>query len=390
MTTIKASGRDLELKGDQDIVFYPTDNIWISQGTKLIFEGTVPDNFEAKLQATSVTADRDIILPDSDGTLATQEWVNLQGFGSGGGGATALSALTDVDVTGAINGSVLKYNTTSSAWEIGTDNSGSGSSFDQSLNTTDNVTFNDVTVNGDLTVTGAATTSIQAGANIELDAANRVLVTDTPFRLASLTTTERNAIAAPDNGDLIYNSTTKAVESYVNGSWESASSTTFTKFVFTNSQPASSTANSAYIGETLGTWYECTFANAASTFGLSPDSADRDPTLQGITFSGNQFSGFEQGGTYEFHISPELYERTTTEGIRVHSWEVSTGAFSNMSVYSPGTASFNINGLSCNDHIIVTFEDATPANNWIRYSLDSDQSNIYWIGQAILHIKKIG
>ena len=40
--------------------------------------------------------------------------------------------------------------------------------------------------------------------------------------------------------------------------------------------------------------------------------------------------------------------------------------------------------------VIVTFEDATPANNWVRYILDSDQSQNYWIGQAILTIKKIG
>lgn len=59
----------------QDIVFYPDQHIWIKQGTKLIFEGTVPDDFEAKLQATAVTADRDIILPDEDGTLATQSYV---------------------------------------------------------------------------------------------------------------------------------------------------------------------------------------------------------------------------------------------------------------------------------------------------------------------------
>ena len=59
----------------QDIVFYPDQHIWIKQGTKLIFEGTVPDDFEAKLQATSVTADRDLILPDEDGTLATQAYV---------------------------------------------------------------------------------------------------------------------------------------------------------------------------------------------------------------------------------------------------------------------------------------------------------------------------
>jgi len=83
MTTIKATGRDLELKGDQDIVFYPADNIWISQGTKLIFEGTVPDNFEAKLQATSVTADRDIILPDTSGTIALTDAVGGQVFTNG-------------------------------------------------------------------------------------------------------------------------------------------------------------------------------------------------------------------------------------------------------------------------------------------------------------------
>ena len=74
---------DLDAGGDtkitsaegQDIVFYPDQHIWIKQGTKLIFEGTVPDDFEAKLQATAVTADRDIILPDEDGTLATQAYV---------------------------------------------------------------------------------------------------------------------------------------------------------------------------------------------------------------------------------------------------------------------------------------------------------------------------
>ena len=74
---------DLDTGGDtkitsaegQDIVFYPDQHIWIKQGTKLIFEGTVPDDFEAKLQATAVTADRDIILPDESGTLATQAYV---------------------------------------------------------------------------------------------------------------------------------------------------------------------------------------------------------------------------------------------------------------------------------------------------------------------------
>lgn len=158
MTTIKASGRDLELRGDQDIVFYPTDNIWISQGTKLIFEGTVPDDHEAKLQATAVTADRDIIIPDASGTLTLNE------------------KLTD-------------------------------GTFDMNVNS--------------LTVTGSGATSvIQASQDIELDATGAVIVKDTPLRLASLTTTQRNALT-PVNGDMIYNTTTNKIEMYANGAWGS-------------------------------------------------------------------------------------------------------------------------------------------------------------------------
>jgi len=76
-----ASG-ETEIRSPANLVLYPTDNIWISAGTKLIFEGTAPDDFEAKLQATTVTADRDVIIPDEDGTLATREWVNSQNFGT--------------------------------------------------------------------------------------------------------------------------------------------------------------------------------------------------------------------------------------------------------------------------------------------------------------------
>ena len=67
---ISTSTGDLEIQAPASIALYPTDNIWISQGTKLIFEGTTPDDFEVKVQATTVTADRDIILPDAAGTFA--------------------------------------------------------------------------------------------------------------------------------------------------------------------------------------------------------------------------------------------------------------------------------------------------------------------------------
>jgi hypothetical protein len=151
-----AVGDDLDLHSGADIALYPTGNIWIKQDTKLIFEGTVPDDFEIKLQALAATADRDIILPDASGTLALNEKLQDGTF--------------DLDVNS-------------------------------------------------FTVSGSGNTSIAAGANIELNATNRVLVTDTPFRLASFTTVERDAIASPINGDMIYNTTTNKFQGYANSAW---------------------------------------------------------------------------------------------------------------------------------------------------------------------------
>ena len=76
----------MEIRSPGGISLYPdSDNsdsveqggekiVWLRDGTKLVFEGTVPDDYEVKLQATDITADRDIILPDESGTLALQEW----------------------------------------------------------------------------------------------------------------------------------------------------------------------------------------------------------------------------------------------------------------------------------------------------------------------------
>ena len=56
-------------------------------------------------------------IPSLDG-YATEAWVNSQNFGSGaGGGATALSGLTDVALEGPIEGSVLTWNNSQQKWE---------------------------------------------------------------------------------------------------------------------------------------------------------------------------------------------------------------------------------------------------------------------------------
>lgn len=215
---IWSTSQDLELRAIDDIVLYPTGNVWIAQNTKLIFEGTVPDDHEIKLQALAATADRDIILPDEDGTIATREWVGTQSL------ASSVATLTDVDLTTLTDGHVLRYDAATSTWttayyDPNAQGGGGGATYDQSLNTTADVEFNSVTTDS-LIITGTGTTDIQSGSDITLNAVNRISVTSTtPFRLANMTTAQRDAIPAPANGDTIYNTTTNKFQGYANGSW---------------------------------------------------------------------------------------------------------------------------------------------------------------------------
>lgn len=68
---------DLLLQSPAGISLYPDADqstgdriVWLRDGGKLIFEGTYPDDWEAKLQATVLTADRELVLPDASGTIA--------------------------------------------------------------------------------------------------------------------------------------------------------------------------------------------------------------------------------------------------------------------------------------------------------------------------------
>ena len=87
----------------------------------------------------------------------------------------------------------------------------------------------DLTVENNLTVTntvtadrfvatGTETPEISASANLNLTAGNAVVLTSSPLRLASFTTTERDALAA-QNGDIVYNTTDNKFQGYENGAW---------------------------------------------------------------------------------------------------------------------------------------------------------------------------
>ena len=82
-----------------------------------------------------------------------------------------------------------------------------------------NATTNTLTVEN-LEVTGSGSTNtISSSSDVVLDAGNRVTVEGAvPFRLPNLTTTERNAISA-QAGDMVFNTSTNAVNVYNGSSW---------------------------------------------------------------------------------------------------------------------------------------------------------------------------
>ena len=168
----------------------------------------------------NVTADGNVILGDADTDSITlnaditsnivPDVTNTYDLGSTGKNWRDLFIANDITVG---NNIVALQVATLSDVTVGAD-----------LNVTGDVTANTATVVNlvatNITATGSGTQTISAGANIELDATNRVLVTDTPFRLANLTTVERDAIASPVNGDIIYNTTDNKFQGYATSAWE--------------------------------------------------------------------------------------------------------------------------------------------------------------------------
>ena len=72
--------------------------------------------------------------------------------------------------------------------------------------------------NGDIITQGTGTPELISDNEILLTATTRVSITQSPFKLASFTNTDRDALIA-ENGDMIYNTDNNRPEMYVNGAW---------------------------------------------------------------------------------------------------------------------------------------------------------------------------
>lgn len=134
------------------------------------------------------------------------EWINA----AAPAGATNLDGLTDVTLTSSTNGQVLKYN--GAQWV-------NAQAFDQILNTTNQVEF--VTTTADeFILGGSGTPTLESETDIYLSAVGKVkIITKSPFKLASMTTAERDALTGVENGDMIYNTSTNKFQGRAGGAW---------------------------------------------------------------------------------------------------------------------------------------------------------------------------
>jgi len=131
--------------------------------------------------------------------------------------AIQLDGLTDVTITSPSNGQVLKFNGTE--WVNGTDEGQTGNPFNQSLNTTDDVVFATTTAE-EYNLSGAGTPTVESASDMYLSAVGKIkVITTSPFTMATMTTTQRNALVGVENGAIIYNTTDNKFQGFAAGIW---------------------------------------------------------------------------------------------------------------------------------------------------------------------------
>ena len=150
---------------------------------------------------------------------------------------TSITTLQDVSINSPQEGQTIKY--VGGIWTNATGGDSVGNfTFSSSIIDTDDSSqivmtpgvrmSSDLAVDGNITAqrvtadsfesSGIGVPSIDSNSSIELRATDQVKITQSPLRLASYTTTERDNLT-PGNADMIYNTTTNKFQGYANGAW---------------------------------------------------------------------------------------------------------------------------------------------------------------------------
>jgi hypothetical protein len=150
---------------------------------------------------------------------------------------TSITTLSDVSINSPQENQVIKY--VGGIWTNATGGESVGNfTFSSSIIDTDDSSqivmtpsvrmSSDLVVDGNINAqkftadsfesNGIGIPAIDSNSSIELRATDQVRITQSPLRLASYTTTERNSLT-PGNADMIYNTTTNKFQGYANGAW---------------------------------------------------------------------------------------------------------------------------------------------------------------------------
>ena len=206
---IQAGDLTIDVKNSGDLI-----GSVFSQDSTIMIDGILSAiNLDGTIRGNVIPFQADTWNIGSSDSKFNDGWFN--------GTVTATSFQGDGSALTGINTGDTIGNFTLSASIIDTDDSSAITITPAVVMSSDLTVENNLTVSGDIITTSAGTPELFSESDIKLTAGttSRVSITQSPFKLASFTDAQRDALTA-ENGDMIYNTTNNRPEMYVNGAWK--------------------------------------------------------------------------------------------------------------------------------------------------------------------------